>query len=106
MLLMQRTGALPIDHVVDRGAVALAGDLGLATLEQLDIAGEHDRYGLVDAAVALRQGLFGLGGDRGHRRPESLAGWGLAVVMGPGVAFEVVGCYDCHWVISWCLVHS
>lgn len=42
-----------VDHEVGRGAVALAGDLRLAIREQLHIAVEDDRYGLVDAAVAL-----------------------------------------------------
>ncbi len=100
---MQRTGARAVDHKVLGGAVALAADLGLATIEQLDIAGEHDRNGLVDAAVAFGQGLLGLGGDRGHSLPPGLASRRLAGVVGPGVAFEVVGCYDSHWVISWCV---
>jgi hypothetical protein len=45
--------ALAIDEVVHDHAVALAGDFGLAILEQLYVIVEDDGHSSVDAAVAL-----------------------------------------------------
>ena len=59
MLLTQRTRTGAIDQVVHRGALALAGDPGMAVSEQLDIAVQDDRDRFLDAAVALGQGGFG-----------------------------------------------
>src|SRR5207245_170211 len=87
------TGALPIDHVVHRGAVALAGDFRLAPFEQLDIAVEDDRYGFVDAAVALGQGLLGLGGDLRHSLTPCGSGWRPEVWSGNLFPRERRNCY-------------
>ena len=54
---------------------------------------------LSDAVVARGQGLLGPHGDLGHGRPPGRPGTRVAVV-GEGVAWPVVGCYYCHWVIS------
>src|SRR5262245_61984480 len=95
MLLMQRTVAVPINDVVGGGAIALAGYLRGAIRQQLDIAVEDDLNGGVDAAVALWQLRLGSVGDRCDSLTPGFAGRIVAVV-GPGIAFPVIGCYNCH----------
>ena len=69
-----------IDDEVLHSAVALAGDFGLATFQQLDIAIEHHCYRLVDAAVALWESSFGLLGDFLHSLTPGLARGIVAVL--------------------------
>ena len=70
--------------------------LGGAIRQQLDIASEHERNRLVDPAVALWQLGLRLLGDRCHSLTPGLPSARCSPVVGPGVAFPVVLCYDCH----------
>ena len=52
--------AVPVDHLVRRGAVRLGGNPGCAIREDLDIMGEHHRDRPINTAAALRQLLVRL----------------------------------------------
>src|SRR5262249_3529151 len=79
-----------------RGAVALTGNLRLTIGQQLDIASEHDRYRLVDAAVALWQGGLGFFGDFSNSLTPRLTSWCLW--QGFAVQHVIPGdfCYNSH----------
>ena len=73
----------------------LAGHPGMAVREELDIAGEDDRDGFLDAAVALGQGGFGPGGDLVDGGPERLPG---GVLEARGTCLfptDLMYCYHC-----------
>src|SRR5690349_18967216 len=62
-LLIVAAIAVPVDNLVGRHAVALAGYLRGATRHQLDITAEDEGHRLVHTAVALWQLGLGLVGD-------------------------------------------
>ena len=82
-----------IDQMIDDLAAGLAGDFGLAVLEELDIMVETDGYGPVHPARAVRQRGLRLVGDLRHRFTPGLAR-GVFGVVREGVAFPIVGCYN------------
>src|SRR5262249_12122505 len=87
------TFASAVDDKVCGLTVALAGHLGLAIRQQLHIAIEDNCGRFLDAPIALWQGSLGLLSHRSHRITPCLTYRVVAIVVGPGVAFPIVGCY-------------
>src|SRR5262245_8691017 len=99
--------ARPVDHEVRCGAVGLAGDLGLAIGQQLDVASEHHRYGFLDPAVdRLRQRGFGTLGNLADRLTPGPASGILKVRcrnLFPGELFYCYHDIDLHRARWWLL---
>ena len=83
-------------HSVNTRPSWLAGDFGLAILEQLYVMVEDDGHSSADAAVALWQCGLGFLGNLLYGFTPGSSSRVLTGVVRPGVAFPVILCYDCH----------
>jgi len=62
-----------VDDPVHCRALTLAGDSGMAIREEFDIPPQHNLHGLVDPAMTLWQGSFGVHGHLVHGGSEGLS---------------------------------
>jgi hypothetical protein len=79
---MVLTVTAAIDHAIPAFTTRLAANAGGAIRQKLDIAGKHQLYGLINAAVGVGQGGAGFGGHLG----ETAAPQGTEVFMVEGGA--------------------